>query len=188
METTTTIAPAKEQPKTATPQPSPGAIEADKPGFQSLYDLIKEQSFFAGLDARQLQLLAESAMETRFEIGQSIFEQGSPANRFYLILEGNVTLESDLKDRGRISIQTLGPGDALGWSWLFPPYHVHLSARALEPTRAIFFFGTRLREQCEQDHDLGFELMKRIAEVMVNCLAATQRRLQECADATNPQS
>jgi CRP/FNR family transcriptional regulator, cyclic AMP receptor protein len=81
-----------------------------------------------------------------------------------------------------IPIQTLGPGDDLGWSWLFPPYYLHLSARALEPTRTIFFHGTRLREQCEQDHDLGYQLMKRIAEVLIQRLRATQQRLMECND------
>jgi CRP-like cAMP-binding protein len=97
-------------------------------------------------------------------------------------LEGKVVLESDLKERGVIPIQTLGPGDDLGWSWLFPPYYLHSSARALEPTRTIFFYGTRLREQCEQDHDLGYQLMGRIAEVVIKQLQATQQRLTECTN------
>ena len=149
---------------------------------QSLYTLIAQQPFFKGLNARQLQLLTESAMEMQFEPGQSIFQEGSPANRFYLILEGKVVLESELAERGAIPIQTLGPGDDLGWSWLFPPYYLHSSARALEPTRTIFFYGTRLRKQCEQDHDLGYQLMRRVAEVMIQRLRAMQQRLMECTD------
>lgn len=147
-----------------------------------LYEAIKAQPFFKGLDAHQLQLLADSAMNMHFDAGQSIFEEGSPANRFYLILEGAVALESEVKDRGRITIQTLGPGDDLGWSWLFPPFYVHLSARALKPTKTIFFYGTRLRDQCEKDHELGYQLMTRIAEVATQCLKATQLRLAECTD------
>jgi len=149
---------------------------------QSLYTLIAEQPFFKGLNAHQLQLLADSAMKKQFEPGQLILQEGSPANRFYLILEGKVMLESELKDRGMIPIETLGPGDDLGWSWLFPPYDLQLSARALEPTRTIFFYGTRLRGECEKDHDLGYELTKRIAEVVIKRLRATQQRLMECAD------
>ena len=76
---------------------------------------------------------------------------------------------------GTIPIQLLGPGDEVGWSWLFPPFSLHFSARAVEPTRTIFFYGTRLREQCEQDHELGYQLMKRIAEVATQCLQATQQ-------------
>jgi len=86
-------------------------------------------------------------MKMQFEAGESIFEEGSPANRFYLILEGAVALESEVKDRGRITIQTLGPGNDLGWSWFFPPYCWRFSARTLEATEAITFDGRALREQ-----------------------------------------
>lgn len=150
---------------------------------QALFPLIAAQPFFKGMSAPHLQLLAESALEMNFETGQKIFEAGSPANRFYLILEGKVVLESELAEHGvMLPIQTLGAGDNLGWSWLFPPYLIHFGAHAVEPTRTIFFYGTRLREQCEQDHELGYELMKRIAEVTTECLRATQQRLTESAD------
>ncbi len=161
----------------------PVAIAAGSELARALYSLIAAQPFFKGLGSRQLQVLAESALEMNFEAGQKIFEAGSPANRFYLILEGKVVLESELAEHGvMLPIQTLGPGDNLGWSWLFPPYLIHLGARAVEPTRTIFFYGTRLREQCEQDHDFGYELMKRVAEVATECLRATQQRLLEYAD------
>ena len=112
----------------------------------------------------------------------------SPANRFYLILEGKVMLESEMEERGEmIPIQTLGPGDDLGWSWLFPPYTLHFSARALELTRTIFFYGPRLREQCEQDHELGYQIMKRITEVATQSLGATQRRLMQYIDKNIPE-
>ncbi|MBC8096580.1 MAG: Crp/Fnr family transcriptional regulator [Akkermansiaceae bacterium] len=145
-----------------------------------LYALIAQQPFFKGLNPQQLQLLAEQALEMQFETGQELLHEGSAANRFYLILEGQVVLETELAERGIFPIQTLGPGDDLGWSWLFPPYLLNLSARALTPTRTIFFYGTRLRERCEQDHDLGFQLMQRIAEVLIQRLHATQQRLVEC--------
>jgi len=149
---------------------------------QELYALIAQQPFFNGLNADQLQLLAASALEMKFETGATIFEEGSPANRFYLILTGRVELSAEMEDRNVIPIQTLGPGDELGWSWFFPPYSMHFSARALEPTTAIFFYGTRLREQCEQDHELGYQIMRRIAEVATQSLQATQRRLMKYID------
>jgi CRP-like cAMP-binding protein len=165
--------------------PAP-AIENDL--AQALLPLIAAQPFFKGMSPQQLQLLAGSALEMKFEPGQKFFEAGSPANRFYLILEGKAVLESELAEPGTmLPIQTLGPGDTVGWSWLFPPYLVHLGAHAVEPTRVIFFYGTRLREQCEQDHEFGYELMKRIAEVACQCLSATQQRLAESATQTKSQ-
>ena len=161
---------------------SSSAVPLDRDMSRPLYNLIAEQPFFKGLTAGQLQLLTDSALEMKFAAGKQIFEEGSPANRFYLIVEGKVVLESEVAERGTIPIQTLGPGDDLGWSWLFPPCSLHLSARAVEPTRTIFFFGTRLREQCEEDHEFGYQLMKRIARVTAQCVRAMQQRLKSCAD------
>ncbi len=141
------------------------------------YALIARQPFFKGLGKRQLEQLTDDALEMSFAPGQQIFWEGSQANRFFLILEGKVVLESEAQDRGLIPIQTLGPGDDLGWSWLFPPFTLHFSARAVEPTKAIFFYGTRLRERCEADHELGYQLMKRIAEVVVQRLEALRLQL-----------
>jgi len=181
-------------PPTANPQPDQFAealnksdssvTEAGSSTSQGLYSLIAEQPFFKGLEPHQLQLLADCAMQMHFEPGQTILEEGSQANRFYLIIEGKVVIESEMAERGLIPIQTLGPGDDLGWSWLFPPFYTQFSARALIPTSAIFFYGTRLREQCEQDHELGYQLMMRIAEVMTQRLHNTQLRLLECTDST----
>jgi CRP/FNR family cyclic AMP-dependent transcriptional regulator len=167
--------------------PVPGVPDLSDAQAASLLALIKQQPFFKGLSAQQLQLLAGSALEMNFETGAILFEEGSPANRFFLILTGQVVLASEMEDRNVIPIQTLGPGDDLGWSWLFPPYSTHFSARALEPTTTIFFYGTRLREQCEQDHELGFQVMKRIAEVATQSLRSTQQRLMQYIDKNTPQ-
>ena len=118
-------------------------------------------------------------MVMQFETDQEIFQEGSPANRFFLILAGKVVLETQVEERGMLQIQTLGAGDDLGWSWLFPPYLLNVSARALMPTRTIFFYGTRLREQSEQDNAFGYQLMQRVAAVLVQRLQATQKRLTE---------
>ncbi len=156
--------------------------------MKSLYDIIAEQPFFRGLRQEHRRPLADSAMQTWFEVGQLIFHDGDLANRFYLILEGKVALESSVKKGKAVVLQTLGPGDLLGWSWLFSPYVWRLHARAVEPTEAIFFYGTRLREQCEADHDFGYELFKRISEVMMQRLQIARGRyldhLVECDQGT----
>ncbi len=65
----------------------------------------------------------------------------------------------------------------LGWSWLFPPYRWHFSARVIEETRAIALDGVCLREKAEADHNFGFELMKRVAQIMVDRLQATRLQM-----------
>jgi CRP-like cAMP-binding protein len=126
-----------------------------------------------------LRSLKDSAMMMFYQPGEVIFREGDPANRFYLIQKGKVTIESSRRESEPVSIQTIGPGDVLGWSWLFPPYYWHFDARAVELTEAIFFYGTQLREQCERDHGLGYELMKRMTSVIIHRLQATRRHLLE---------
>jgi CRP/FNR family cyclic AMP-dependent transcriptional regulator len=148
---------------------------------RSIRILISQQRFFDGFSESHLNLFADAALEVSFEAGESIMEEGSPANRLYLILEGKVVLGAELEDRGIVPVQMLGPGDDLGWSWLFPPYHMHLSARALSPVKALFIYGNRLREEADKDHEFGYQLMTRVTDVVMQRLRATQQRLVECA-------
>ena len=143
----------------------------------SLARAIAQHPFSKGMSPEQTDILTDCAMFSQFQPGQLIFEEGDPANRFYLILSGKVALESHVKDQGTLLIQTIGAGDVLGWSWLFPPYYWHFDARAIEPTKAIFFYGTRLREESENDHELGYELMRRMAEIVIKRLQASRRQL-----------
>jgi CRP/FNR family cyclic AMP-dependent transcriptional regulator len=140
-------------------------------------EIIAEHPFLKGLSSHQFRILSDCAMFMKFEPGEIIFREGDPANRFYLIQKGKVMLESNASGGGRIPVQTVEAGEVLGWSWLFPPYYWHFDARAVEPTEALFFYGTPLREECENDHDLGYELVKRMAEVMMKRLQATRRQL-----------
>lgn len=146
---------------------------------QSVAAIIAEHPLLKDLAPHWHRVLADSAMQITFQPGETIFREGDPANRFYLILSGKVALEAYAGDGERVLIQTIEPGDALGWSWLFPPYYWQFDARALEPTKAIFFYATPLREECEADHDLGYELMKRMAGIMLKRLQATRRQLLE---------
>lgn len=144
--------------------------------------LITEHALFRGLAPRYLALLTEAAMLKEFAAGEVIFREGDPANRFYLILDGEVALESTTCEGESVLVQTIGANDVLGWSWLFPPYYWHFDARATKLTKAIFFYGTWLRESCERDHDFGYEMMKRMSAVIIQRLQVTRRKLAE-ADA-----
>lgn len=123
-----------------------------------------------------MDLLAEHALDVKFTAGDVIFRTGDPANRFYLLESGEVELESG-NGGEPVPIQRIGAGDVLGWSWLFPPYTWQFDARALTDTKAIFLYGSRLREVCEENPELGYVLMKATAAVLVNRLQRTRREL-----------
>jgi CRP/FNR family cyclic AMP-dependent transcriptional regulator len=155
------------------------------PERQELEAQIAAHPFLIGIGAHHIRLLADCAMRSHFEAGHVIFREGEPANRFYLIEHGRVALESSTLGEP-VKIEEISDGDLLGWSWLFPPYAWHFTARALEDTTAIFFYGTILREYCEKDHSLGFELFKRMSAVMLRRLQAARQKLMSAQRAENP--
>jgi CRP-like cAMP-binding protein len=140
---------------------------------------LAAQPFLRGMSEDHLQLLAADSIPAEFQTGERIVNEDGPANRFYLILDGQVDIESPLLDAEPRHIQTLGAGDLLGWSWLFPPYCWHFDARALTPVKAICFYGKHVREVCDANHDLGYELMKRVSGILIQRLQSTRRELAE---------
>ena len=145
---------------------------------------VAANPFLAGMSAAHIRLLADCAMRAQFTADQVIFRKGEAANRFYLIERGKVALESSTGD-DVVRIDEVGAGDLLGWSWIFPPYVWHFDARAIEPTTAIFLYGTILREYCEADPALGYELFKRMSEVMMRRLQAARVKLSESMQKTS---
>ena len=141
---------------------------------------VAAHPFFIGMNAHYIRLLSDCAMATRFAKDQVIFRAGETANRFYLIERGKVVLESEPDAGGApVIIDTISAGDLLGWSWIFPPYIWHFTARAVEPTGSIFFYGTILREYCDNDSTLGYKLFKRMSEVMMRRLQRARGELLE---------
>jgi CRP/FNR family transcriptional regulator, cyclic AMP receptor protein len=145
--------------------------------MRTLEELIAASPVFAGLAPEQLALIAGCAVNERFAAGAQLFREGAPADRFFLIREGAVSLEIDAPGRGMLVIETLHQGDVVGWSWLFEPYLWQFDGRATEPTAVVAFDGVCLRGKCESNHELGYQLMRRFAASMTERLQATRLQL-----------
>jgi CRP-like cAMP-binding protein len=143
----------------------------------SLESIIRNHPFFMGLDEEFCKLVCGCAKNVVFPAGGYLFHEGLPADEFYLLRHGRVAVQVTSPGRGAITFQTLGEGEILGLSWLIPPYRWSYDAKALEPTRAIAMDAACLRQKCEADHDLGYELMKRIASVLIQRLQATRLQI-----------
>jgi CRP/FNR family transcriptional regulator, cyclic AMP receptor protein len=144
---------------------------------RTLEDLIAASGVFAGLSGEHLTLIAGCAVNERFPAGAELFREGAPADRFFLIRSGAVALEVHQPGRGGLLIETFHTGDVVGWSWLFPPYRWEFDGRVVEDTGTVSFDGACLRGKCEDDHELGYQLMKRFAESMTERLQATRLQL-----------
>jgi CRP/FNR family cyclic AMP-dependent transcriptional regulator len=139
--------------------------------------LLTEHSFFRDMATSHRSLIAGCGKNVRFDTGELLARTGEPANAFFAIRHGRMSIELHSSERGPLILQTLEAGDIVGWSWLFPPYHWKFDVRALEQVRAVSFDGECLRGKCERDPAMGYDFMKRFAQVFMERLEATRLQL-----------
>jgi CRP-like cAMP-binding protein len=145
--------------------------------MEGLERIVKEHPFFADLGEDFVTLVCGCAKNVRFEAGEYLFHEGEGADQLYLIRHGRVGLEIAIPGRGPMTIQTLRAGEIVGVSWLFPPYRWTNDAKALEQVRAISMDATCLRNKCEDDHDLGYDVMKRVVPILIDRLHNTRMQI-----------
>jgi CRP-like cAMP-binding protein len=145
--------------------------------MENLEKILSDHPFFKDMKSEYLNLIVGCASNVRFNEDEVIFSEGEEANKFYVIREGSVALDIHDPGSGKITIDTLEDGEVLGWSWLVPPYYWRFDARAIRKTRAIALDGKCLRNKCEGDHDLGYELLKRFSLIIEQRLQSTRLQL-----------
>jgi CRP-like cAMP-binding protein len=145
--------------------------------MEGLERIVSEHRLFQGLGPEFVNLAAGCAKNARFAADEYLFHAEDPADWIYLIRHGRVALELATPGRGAVQFETLGEGDIVGLTWLLPPYRWGYDARATELVRAIALDAKCLRDKCEADHDLGYELLKRFLPVLVQRLQAMRLQL-----------
>ena len=145
--------------------------------MKQLDQLLAEHPFFADLGDDMRQLLAGCGRNVHFGADEYLFRTGEPADRCYLVRHGTVALELAGAGGQRLVIETIGPGDMAGLSWLVPPYTWFLDARASEPTSAVELDAACLRGKCDADPRIGYLLLQRIARAMYERMQSSRLRL-----------
>jgi CRP/FNR family transcriptional regulator, cyclic AMP receptor protein len=133
--------------------------------------------FLHGLPCGQVAKLVPAACLINVPPGRRLFEDGGSAANFWLIRSGSVALDLHIPRAGAVVIETVGMGEALGWSWLLPPHVWTLGAVTVQPTEAFQFDGRAVRGLCDADPELGYELTRRFLSVAAHRLQATRSRL-----------
>lgn len=142
----------------------------------SLAESLAALHTFEDLSPEQLDFIAGCARNVHFGEDAFLLLEGSAADVFFVIREGSVALELSAANHV-VTIQTLGPGDVLGWSWLIPPYTCHYDARALTPVSAVAFDAVCVRKKCEDDPVFGYEIYKRFSRIIARRMMATCMQL-----------
>jgi CRP/FNR family cyclic AMP-dependent transcriptional regulator len=136
--------------------------------------------FLRGMSEAHLAVLALAAKEVRFPAGHRLFEDGGNAKAFWLIESGRVALDLQVPGEGREVIESLGMGDLLAWSWLFPPYQWAFGAVAVVDVRAFEFDAGTVRASCAADPEFGHDLTRRVAMVLARRLRTARIKLLSC--------
>jgi CRP/FNR family transcriptional regulator, cyclic AMP receptor protein len=136
----------------------------------SLHGYIARHPMFEGLSSAQLDLLASHASTRTARSQERVFRHDTPADRFYIVREGKVALQVPAVEGEPLTVQTVGDGNVLGWSWLVAPYRWLFDARALTPSLLVALDGESLRAHCDADPMLGYDLLRRFAALMAQRL------------------
>ena len=139
----------------------------------TLKEIVASHTLFAGLSDNMIATIAECASQAHFNKGVFLFHEGEASETFYLIDKGDIALQSHAPAQEAI-LQTVGPGSVVGVSWLSPPHKLHYDAKALSDVDALAFDTQKLISAFEEDHELGYQVMKRLAAVLVHRLHATR--------------
>lgn len=143
----------------------------------SASDLLAAHAFLAGMSEEHLVRLSYWSRRSVFHAGTRVFNEGTRADRFWLIREGEVRLDTRLPGSGEVIVETVRAGTVLGWSWMFPPYRWRFGATAIGPVLAMEFDASGVRRLCDSDPELGYDLTRRFMAVVIDRLQATRVRL-----------
>jgi len=146
---------------------------------RKILEVLASAPVFAGMDSAHLEQLAAAATETRVENGTCLFRSGDKAEHFYLLLEGEISIEIPAVAGPTLTVQHLAPVRVLGWSWLLPPYKWSFNARTETDARLLEFDGRKVLADCESDPAFGFEVIKRFSGLMAERLDAAHKKMME---------
>ncbi|MFE1749245.1 cyclic nucleotide-binding domain-containing protein [Streptomyces anandii] len=141
--------------------------------------MTKAIKLLTALPQKQRERLMELAHEVSFPEDARIFEAGGTADRFWVIRSGAVHLDQQVTATRRVTVGSLGAGDLLGWSWLFPPYTWDFGAEAFSQVRAYEFDASAVLALCVEDPLLGLSLVRTVAEILAHRLELTRGKLLE---------
>ena len=145
--------------------------------METIEAVLAAHPFFQGMDPQHVAAVAACGRQMQFKAEEFLCREAEEALDFYVIISGSVSVEIFSARRGPLTTTTVEEGEVLGWLWFEQPYHWHLDARARQVTRTIALEVAALKARCEEDHDLGYELMKRYAHYLAVQFRVTKLQL-----------
>jgi len=144
---------------------------------EAIGDRVLSHPFFVGIDPTLVHAMASKAELRTYEVGEMLVREGKPAEEFFLVFEGKVALEVGASDRAGITVETIGRGEILGWSWLVSPHRWRFDARAIKPTSVIAINAASARYALAAHPAFGYQFLMKLLPVIAERLENTRVQL-----------
>ena len=144
-----------------------------------IQEMLAQAPAFSGLSTDILDRLARHASEIEVPRGQCVFKSGETASSFFLLIEGEVSIQIPAVTGPTLHVQRLTPVRALGWSWMLPPYKWSFNALVESDAKLLEFDGKAILAECEEDPAFGYQIVKRVSGLMAERLEAAHRKMMD---------
>ncbi len=178
------------KPSSGTPStsPSPKAIPLveiltkhnvnDKEDLEQLsFWGMSQREILKGLSKEQRQKIRSLGLIEQYESNRVICTEGMEAQKFYLVEEGRVAVESQVTRGMRFPIGIVYPGQAFGWSALVAPYVYTATVMTLSKTRVVAIDQEALMAMMQADPSLGLIIMQNVAAIVASRLQSVELAL-----------
>jgi len=125
-----------------------------------LIEELRSGVLLSGLTVEQLERVSRHTSRVRLNEGQMLFSQGDPADRFYLVLKGQMRLFRLSPDGAEKVIEIVSPGQTFAEALMFlkaPRYPV--CAAALSPAEIIAMDARDFAAMLHESVDTCFVLL-----------------------------
>jgi len=139
---------------------------------------IRSVPLFFDLSALQIEKIGKISDLVELDPGDQPILEGAQLDFLYILLEGEVRVDLFVPTRGSVETSKLGPHDILGWSGMTPIVRQRTgTTTALTHCWLIRIDAKLLASLCEKDHDIGFIIYRRIANVTALSFLTTRLQL-----------
>jgi CRP-like cAMP-binding protein len=112
-----------------------------------------------------------------YQPGDRLFFEGQRSKEIYLLAEGEVVLETSIPGQDPMTLQTVGPGELLGWSPVLGLGFMSVTARAVTPCHVLALNADRILSLADEEPRFVLEFMRRVAITLARRLNATRLQL-----------
>lgn len=140
---------------------------------------LSQFSLFNGLPEPLLKQIAEIGVQTSAKQGEFVFHEGEKADKLHFLLDGSVALRVKLTSRPEsVTVSFVStPFQSFGWSGIVPPFHYTSSAECDEDSNLLIIPAQPFMKLMEENPQAGFQVMKRIAEIIADRLRNSRQAL-----------